>query len=63
MNAVTRRIWLRPDKIALSEGDYNLDKPFLEQYALWVIGLLQGDLGYSFEYQLPVAMWSATGCG
>ena len=42
-------------KIAQLKETYNLDKPFLEQYALWVIGLLQGDLGYSFEHQLPVA--------
>jgi peptide/nickel transport system permease protein len=42
-------------KIALLKATYHLDKPFLEQYALWVIGLLQGNLGYSFEHQLPVA--------
>jgi peptide/nickel transport system permease protein len=42
-------------KIALLKETYNLDKPFLQQYALWVIGLLQGNLGYSFEHQLPVA--------
>jgi peptide/nickel transport system permease protein len=42
-------------KIALLKETYNLDKPFLEQYALWVFGLLQGNLGYSFEHQLPVA--------
>ena len=34
---------------------FHLDRPFLEQYALWVWGLLQGNLGYSFEHQLPVA--------
>ncbi len=42
-------------KIALLKETYNLDKPFLVQYALWVVGLLQGNLGYSFEHQLPVA--------
>jgi peptide/nickel transport system permease protein len=42
-------------KIALLKETYNLDKPFLQQYALWVWGLLQGNLGYSFEHQLPVA--------
>jgi peptide/nickel transport system permease protein len=42
-------------KVAQLTATYNLDKPFLEQYALWVFGLLQGDLGYSFEHQLPVA--------
>ena len=41
-------------KIEFLKQRYGLDKPFLEQYAVWVINLLQGDLGYSFEYQLPV---------
>jgi peptide/nickel transport system permease protein len=56
------------DKAALEKVDflrkqYGLDKPFIEQYAVWVglwptergfSGLLQGDLGWSFEYDLPV---------
>ena len=56
------------DKAALEKVDflrkqYGLDKPFLEQYAVWAglwpseagfHGLLQGDLGWSFEYDLPV---------
>jgi len=41
-------------RIAMLKAQFNLDKPFLEQYALWVVGLLQGNLGYSFEHQLPV---------
>ncbi|MDE0702646.1 MAG: ABC transporter permease [Rhodospirillaceae bacterium] len=35
--------------------EYGLDRPFLVQYAEWVAGLVQGDLGYSFEYEQPVA--------
>jgi len=35
--------------------EYGLDKPFLLQYFDWVLGLVQGDLGYSFEYEQPVA--------
>ncbi len=35
--------------------EYGLDQPFLVQYAEWVFGLVQGDLGYSFEYEQPVA--------
>jgi len=56
------------DKAALEKVDflrkqYGLDKSFLEQYAVWVglwptergfSGLLQGDLGWSFEHDLPV---------
>ena len=26
----------------------------VEQYWFWLIGMLQGDFGYSFEYDLPV---------
>ena len=44
-----------PDKIAVPAERYGLDKPFLEQYrGQWVFSLVQGDLGYSFEYNLPV---------
>ena len=56
------------DKAALEKVDflrkqYGLDQPFLEQYAVWVgiwptergfSGLLQGDLGWSFEHDMPV---------
>jgi len=33
---------------------YGLDQPFFYQYLSWVGGLLVGDLGYSFEHNLPV---------
>jgi peptide/nickel transport system permease protein len=42
------------DKIKLLRDLFHLDRPFLVQYGYWAFGLLQGDLGYSFEYQLPV---------
>jgi peptide/nickel transport system permease protein len=56
------------DKAALEKIDflrkqYGLDKSFVEQYATWVglwpgargfSGLLQGDWGWSFEYDQPV---------
>ncbi|MHA1114073.1 MAG: ABC transporter permease, partial [Alphaproteobacteria bacterium] len=41
-------------KIEFLRGQYGFDRPMIEQYALWVLGLLRGDLGYSFEYSLPV---------
>ena len=34
---------------------YGLDRPLWEQYLYWAWGLLHGDLGYSFEYDRPVA--------
>jgi peptide/nickel transport system permease protein len=34
---------------------YGLDQPMWVQYGGWVRGLLQGDLGFSFEYDRPVS--------
>src|SRR3546814_17942758 len=42
-------------KIAALRAQYGLDRPMWEQYLVWAVGLLRGDFGYSFEYQLPVA--------
>jgi peptide/nickel transport system permease protein len=42
-------------KIAFLKAQYGFDKPVWEQYIYWVAGLLQGDLGYSFAYNLPVS--------
>lgn len=41
-------------KIEFLRQQYGLDRPMWEQYAIWLIGMLQGDFGYSFEYDLPV---------
>ncbi|MGY5805979.1 ABC transporter permease [Rhizobium hainanense] len=35
--------------------EYGLDQPMPLQYVHWVAGMLHGDFGYSFEYQLPVS--------
>ena len=43
-----------PEKLEFLRRQYGLDKPVLQQYLLWATGLLQGDLGFSFEYNLPV---------
>jgi peptide/nickel transport system permease protein len=43
-----------PAKIAYLRAQYGLDQPFHIQYIRWVTALLQGDMGYSFEYGLPV---------
>jgi peptide/nickel transport system permease protein len=42
-------------KIAFLRQEYGLDKPMSEQYFVWVSGMLVGDYGYSFEYNLPVS--------
>ncbi len=41
-------------RIEFLKKEYGFDKPPVERYFLWVAGLLHGDYGYSFEYQLPV---------
>jgi len=33
---------------------YGFDKPPVERYFHWVWGMMRGDFGYSFEYELPV---------
>jgi peptide/nickel transport system permease protein len=43
------------ERIAYLREKYGLDQPIWKQYLMWAGGLLQGDLGYSFEYQLPVS--------
>ena len=51
------------EKIQFLRHQFGLDKSFLEQYATWIgvwpgergfSGLIQGDWGWSFEYNLPV---------
>ena len=41
-------------KIHFLQVQYGFDRPIWEQYLYWVAGLLQGDMGYSFAYNLPV---------
>lgn len=43
------------EKVEFLRHQYALDKPLYEQYFIWAFGLVQGDLGYSFEYNLPVS--------
>ncbi|OUS21602.1 ABC transporter permease ['Osedax' symbiont bacterium Rs2_46_30_T18] len=44
-----------PQQIAFLREEYGLDKPMWEQYIVWISGFVQGDLGFSFEYNLPVS--------
>ena len=43
-----------PQKIAFLREYYGLDKPLVEQYLHWASGMLHGDFGYSFEFNMPV---------
>src|SRR5947209_15748238 len=40
-------------KIAFLKAQYGFDRPLWQQYLYWAIGLLPGDMGYSFLYDLP----------
>jgi peptide/nickel transport system permease protein len=43
------------ERIEFLKQQYGFDKHPVEQYFIWMFGLLQGDFGYSFEHSLPVA--------
>jgi len=43
-----------PQKIAFLREHYGLDKSLIEQYLRWAGGMLVGDFGYSFEFNMPV---------
>jgi peptide/nickel transport system permease protein len=43
------------EKIRFLREQHGLDRPPLEQYFTWFTGMLRGDFGYSFEYDLPVS--------
>src|SRR5579859_2767200 len=45
---------VNPQKLAYLREMYGLDRPAWQQYLYWVWGLLHGDMGYSFAYNLPV---------
>ena len=42
------------DRIEMMRKEYGFDKPPIIRYFYWVGGMLHGDFGYSFEYELPV---------
>jgi len=44
-----------PERIAEVRHELNLDKPFLEQYGIWLGNAVQGDFGTSFTTRQPVA--------
>jgi len=43
-----------PQQIEFLREEYGFDRPVLERYFQWASGMLVGDFGYSFEYELPV---------
>jgi peptide/nickel transport system permease protein len=43
------------ERVEFLRQQYGLDQPLVVQYFTWLFAMLQGDFGYSFEYNLPVA--------
>lgn len=41
-------------RIEFLKREYGFDKPPIERYFYWIGGMLHGNWGYSFEYQMPV---------
>ena len=46
---------IQGEKIEYLRRTYGMDRPWWQQYLVWLGGLLQGDFGYSFEYDMPVS--------
>ncbi len=56
-----------PETVAMLREQYGLDLPVWQRYLDWLFGLLQGDLGYSIQFQtdvgtviasrLPTTLW------
>jgi len=42
-------------KIAFLKAEYGFDRPLWQQYLYWVVGLVHGDMGFSFLYDQPVS--------
>jgi peptide/nickel transport system permease protein len=43
-----------PENLERARQELGLDRPFLQQYATWIGGVLRGDLGYSLTSRRPV---------
>lgn len=43
-----------PQKIEFLRHEYGFDQPTWKRYITWASGMVVGDFGYSFEYELPV---------
>jgi len=42
------------DQIEALKKQYGFDQPAVIRYFHWIAGMLQGDFGYSFEYNIPL---------
>jgi ABC-type dipeptide/oligopeptide/nickel transport system permease component len=54
LTAITGGVPITEDARARITAEYGFDRPFLEQFASFLTRAAQGDLGYSYRYDLPV---------
>ncbi|MDZ7704006.1 MAG: ABC transporter permease [Trueperaceae bacterium] len=54
LNTVRLNPDVRPETIDRLETQFGLDKPWYQQYFLWMGNILRGDLGLSFDSNQPV---------
>jgi peptide/nickel transport system permease protein len=47
-------VFAREDVIEQYRRDFGIDRPLIEQLGSFTLGVLRGDLGQSFRYQVPV---------
>jgi peptide/nickel transport system permease protein len=45
---------ISPETLNALKAHYDLDKPLLLRYGVWIKSLLRGEMGYSFAYNSPV---------
>ncbi len=43
-----------PETVAALREKFDLDKPLIQQYFIWIDGLFHGELGLSFKYQTSI---------
>ena len=46
---------ITPEKLEALRSAYGLNDPFIIRYGHWLLGLLQGDFGYSLSSCVPIA--------
>ena len=44
-----------PENVERINRDLGLDKPLVQQYAIWIGNVLQGDFGWSWRIRMPVS--------
>lgn len=54
-NRASEGTLISDEEITNLRMQYGLDKPMINQYFIWIGGVLQGDYGYSFLYRRPVS--------